>query len=138
MIHSDSLVTALTQLYPQLGYQDPERAIAWLEALGFELLITWPYPDGSLRHAELSLGDAIVMVGGSLEEVQHPELRGRTVGHGTYVRTDDVAGMYEAAIEAGATSVFEPEPTEWGTKRARVLDPEGYEWSFGNYEPGGE
>ena len=44
--------------------------------------------------------------------------------------------MYSAAIEAGATSVFEPEPTEWGTERARVLDPEGYEWSFGNYEPG--
>ena len=45
--------------------------------------------------------------------------------------------MYRAAIEAGATDVFEPEPTEWGTERARVLDPEGYEWSFGNYESGG-
>jgi uncharacterized glyoxalase superfamily protein PhnB len=37
---------------------------------------------------------------------------------------------------AGATSVFEPEETEWETKRARVLDPEGYEWSFGTYQPG--
>ncbi len=47
--------------------------------------------------------------------------------------------MYSAAIEAGATtSVFEPEPTEWGTERPRVLDPEGYEWSFGNYRPGSD
>lgn len=133
---SDSLLAALTKLFPQLGYRDPERAIAWLEALGFEVLITWPYPDGRLRHAELRLGDAIVMVGGAQEELQQPELRGRTVGHGTYVQTEDVPAMYRAAIEAGATSVFEPEPTEWGTERARVLDPEGYEWSFGNYEPG--
>ena len=132
---SGSLLAALTKLYPQLGYRDPERAIDWLKALGFELLLTWPYPDGSLRHAELKLGDAIVFVGGALEDLRQPALRGRTVGHGTYVQTEDVPAMYEAAIEAGATSVFEPEPTEWGTERARVLDPEGYEWSFGNYEP---
>jgi uncharacterized glyoxalase superfamily protein PhnB len=128
----------LTQLYPQLGYRDPERAIAWLEALGFELLLTWPYPDGSLRHAELRLGNAIVMIVGGVEDLQQPELHGRTVWHGTYVQTNDVEGMYRAAIEAGATTVFEPEPTEWGTQRARVLDPEGYEWSFGNYEPGSD
>jgi uncharacterized glyoxalase superfamily protein PhnB len=133
---ADSLPPALTKLFPQLGYRDPEGAIAWLKALGFELLLTWPYPDGGLRHAELRLGDAIVMVGGAREELQQPELRGRTVGHGTYVHTPDVPAMYKAAIDAGATSVFEPEPTEWGTERARVLDPEGYEWSFGNYEPG--
>jgi uncharacterized glyoxalase superfamily protein PhnB len=128
----------LTKLFPQLGYSDPERAIRWLEALGFELVLTWPYPDGRLRHAELRLGDAVVMIGGALDDLQQPELRGRTVGHGTYVETEDVSDMYWAAIEAGATSVFEPEATEWGTDRARVLDPEGYEWSFGNYKPGGD
>jgi uncharacterized glyoxalase superfamily protein PhnB len=40
------------------------------------------------------------------------------------------------AVEAGGTTVFRPERTEWGTERARVLDSEGYEWSFGSYEPG--
>jgi uncharacterized glyoxalase superfamily protein PhnB len=32
--------------------------------------------------------------------------------------------------------VFPPEDTEWGTRRARLLDPEGGEWSFGSYAPG--
>ena len=41
------------------------------------------------------------------------------------------------ALQAGGSSVFAPEKTEWGTERPRVLDPEGYEWSFGTYEPGG-
>src|SRR4051812_29150483 len=105
---SPSSVGAVTKVFPQLGYSDPKRAIAWLEALGFELLLTWPYPDGSIRHAELRLGDAIVMVGGALEDLQQPELRGRTVGHGTYVQTDDVRAMYTAAIDAGGTPGFDP------------------------------
>jgi uncharacterized glyoxalase superfamily protein PhnB len=49
---------------------------------------------------------------------------------------DDVKDVYEKAVAAGASSVFEPEETEWETWRARVLDPEGHEWSFGTYQPG--
>lgn len=37
---------------------------------------------------------------------------------------------------AGATVVCAPEHTEWGTGRARLLDPEGYQWSVGSYRPG--
>ena len=29
-----------------------------------------------------------------------------------------------------------PQDTEWGTRRARVLDPEGQEWSSGTHAPG--
>ncbi|MEP6953152.1 MAG: hypothetical protein ABI950_03700 [Solirubrobacteraceae bacterium] len=40
------------------------------------------------------------------------------------------------ASVAYLSSVFGPEDTEWGTRRARVLDLDGYEWSFGTYQPG--
>ena len=43
--------------------------------------------------------------------------------------------VHDKAVGAGAPSVFEPEETEWGTRRARVLDPDGYGWSFGTYRP---
>jgi uncharacterized glyoxalase superfamily protein PhnB len=33
--------------------------------------------------------------------------------------------------------VLATETTEWGSERARILDPEGHEWSFGTYESGG-
>jgi uncharacterized glyoxalase superfamily protein PhnB len=45
-------------------------------------------------------------------------------------------GIYAAALAAGAREICPPETTEWGTARSRVLDPEGYEWSFGGYVPG--
>jgi uncharacterized glyoxalase superfamily protein PhnB len=87
-------------------------------------------------HAELRLGDAVVMLATADADYAVPPLVGRSTGDGLYLRVDDVGAIYAAAIEAGATSVFEPEVTEWGSERARVLDPEGHEWSFGSYEPG--
>ena len=55
--------------------------------------------------------------------------------HGVYVYVEDVDAHYWQAQAAGAEIVFPPEETGWGTRRYRVLDPEGYEWSFGNYRP---
>jgi len=47
-----------------------------------------------------------------------------------------VDALHERAVGAGAREVFAPESTEWGSRRSRVLDPEGHEWSFGSYRPG--
>ena len=56
--------------------------------------------------------------------------------HGVYVVVEDVDAHHERAVAAGAEIVYPPEATEWGTRRYRALDPEGYEWSFGSYVPG--
>jgi uncharacterized glyoxalase superfamily protein PhnB len=77
------------------------------------------------------------MVAPADERYERPKLIDRSTGQGLYLLADDVAAIHAKAIEAGARSVFDPERTEWGTERSRVLDPEGYEWSFGSYEPGG-
>jgi uncharacterized glyoxalase superfamily protein PhnB len=60
----------------------------------------------------------------------------RSVGQGVYLVVDDVDAAFARSVDAGASVVFAPEETEWGTRRARVLDPEGYEWSVGTYRPG--
>jgi hypothetical protein len=72
------------------------------------------------------------------EPYETPKLIGRSAGHGLHpLLVDDVTALRGVALQAGGSSVFAPDKTEWGTERARVLDPEGYEWSFGTYEPGG-
>lgn len=76
------------------------------------------------------------MVAPADEKYEIPMLIGRSTGHGLYLLVDDVRAMHSAAVSAGGRSIFEPETTEWGTERARVLDPEGYEWSLGTYGPG--
>ena len=65
-----------------------------------------------------------------------PRLVGRSTGRGLYLFVEDVDDVYNKALAGGATSVFPPEGT--GTRRARVLDLEGGECSFGSYEPGAE
>lgn len=90
-------------------------------------------------HSELRRGDAAIMVFSDDGNYDRPALRGETVGHGTYlsVGTDsEVDEVYATAVEAGATSVWEPANTPWGNYRCRVLDLEGFEWTFGTLRPG--
>jgi len=59
-----------------------------------------------------------------------PEL---PTGHGIYVVVEDMDTHHERAKAAGACIVYGPEDTDFGTRRYRIPDPEGYEWSFGTY-----
>ncbi|MGR8009899.1 VOC family protein [Streptomyces hypolithicus] len=123
-------------LFAYLSYRDAPAAIEWLSALGFETVTRQDGDEGLVAHAELRLGDVVVMLASQDEEYSTAVLKERSVGHGLYIRVDAVGGFYDRAIAAGGTGVFPPESTAWGSRRARVLDPEGYEWSFGRYEPG--
>jgi uncharacterized glyoxalase superfamily protein PhnB len=127
----------MTSLFAYASYRDAPAAIDWLEAIGFRVVSRQPADDGSILHAELRLGDAVVMLATADADYSAPTLAGRSTGSGLYLLVEDVNAIYAAAIHAGATPVFEPETTGWGTERARVLDPAGHEWSFGTYEPGG-
>jgi uncharacterized glyoxalase superfamily protein PhnB len=123
-------------VFPYLSYYDGPAAIAWLEAIGFVTVVRQDGDGGTVAHAELTLGDTAVMVATVDADYTVAPLVDRSTGNGLYLHVDDVGATYAAAIDAGATSVFGPEATEWGTERARVLDPEGHEWSFGSYRPG--
>jgi len=127
----------MTSLFAYLSYRDAPSAIDWLEAIGFQVVARQPGDDGSILHAELRLGGAVVMLATDDADYGVPPLVGDSTGSGLYLLVDDVDAIYTAAIEAGATALLEPQTTAWGTERARVLDPEGREWSFGTYEPGG-
>ena len=123
-------------LHAYLSYRDPVAALAWMTKLGFPTITRIDGPEGALQHAEVRVGEAIVMVGGFDDDYEAPRLRRRSVGYGLYVTTADVDARYETALDAGSRPVIVPEDTPWGGRRARVLDPGGYEWSFGDYRPG--
>jgi uncharacterized glyoxalase superfamily protein PhnB len=126
----------VSRLFAYLSYRDAPAAIEWLERIGFEVTARQPGEDGSVQHAELRLGDAVVMLASDEAGYAVPHLIDRSTGGGLYLLVEDVGAIHRAALDAGATEVFAPESTEWGTQRSRVLDPEGHEWSFGTYEPG--
>lgn len=127
----------MTGMVGYFVFRDGDASVAFLSTVfGFETVTEQRGDDGSLWHVELRAGEALIMGGTATEEQAADEPWGRPGGHGLYVVVDDVDATYDRAIGAGGESVFGPEDTEWGTRRARILDLDGYEWSFGTYEPG--
>ena len=124
------------QLFAYLSYRDAPAALDWLAALGFSEVRRQQRQDGKVTHAEVRWGDVALMVSSDDADYQVPPLIGRSTGHGLYLRVEDVDGAFERAVAAGAQPVISPENTPFHTRRARVLDPGGQEWSFGTYEPG--
>ena len=125
-----------SRLAPYLSYADAPAAIAWLEAIGFVVLVRQDGPDGRVTHSELRMDEAVVMLASDDSPYVVAPLVGTSTGAGLYIVTDDVDRRYAEAIRAGGAAVFPPEDTQWGARRARVLDPGGREWSFGSYQPG--
>ena len=119
-----------------LSYRDAAAAIRWLEALGFGVLVQQRDDAGRVVHAELVRDDLVVMLGDDDSGFGIPALSGASTGVGVYLVTDDVDGLFATALATGGSAVLAPEDTGWGGRWARVLDPEGREWSFGTYQPG--
>jgi uncharacterized glyoxalase superfamily protein PhnB len=93
----------MSKLFAYLSYRDVDAAITWLEALGFENTTRQQDDGGATVHAELRLGDAVVMVAPVDEPYETPKLIGRSMGHGLYLLVDDVAALHRAALQAGGS-----------------------------------
>jgi uncharacterized glyoxalase superfamily protein PhnB len=116
--------------YPTLTYRDARAAIDFLtEAFGFEpQAVHEGGPDRPIAHAELRLGDGLVMLGSDGGQYE----TGRTV---VYVAIDDVDAHCARARAAGAELVREPFDTDYGSRDYAAKDPEGNVWTFGTYRP---
>lgn len=121
-------------------YRDPAAAAAWLvEAFGFEAVNSFGAEEGTIDHAELRLGEAVVMVQAAADgQSASPVLDGST-NRAPVLSLDcdaEVDALFARARDAGATVVQAPGSTPWGNYRFEVLDPEGHQWSVGSYRPG--
>jgi PhnB protein len=76
-------------------------------------------------HAEVRIGDSIVMIGGGTED--HP-LGRPPMPPALHVYVEDVDAVYRRALEAGATSIGAPVDQEYGERGAGVKDRSGTVW----------
>ncbi|MGY1806853.1 VOC family protein [Blastococcus sp. SYSU D00669] len=126
----------MARLFAYRSYRDAPAVLDWLTAVGFETVRRQDDETGRVVHCEVRLGDVVLMVSSNDADHVRPPLVGSSTGDGLYLLVEDVDGCHDRAVAAGGRSVFPPERTPFHTRRARVLDPEGGEWSFGTYEPG--
>jgi uncharacterized glyoxalase superfamily protein PhnB len=128
------------RIIPALRYKNATAAIDWLcNAFGFERKMVVPGEGGSIAHAELTLGNGMIMLGDAETEygwlVQPPQHPTRVNTQGTYVVVADVDGHYARAKAAGAEIVLDIKTQDYGGRDYTCRDLEGHVWTFGTYDP---
>ncbi len=121
------------QITPYLLYEDVDAAVDWLvRVFGFTEEVRMKGPDGKANHAEVRMGDGVVMMGNPGTDYLNPKRRGGATQL-VYVYVDDVDKHYEAARAAGATVIREPADQFYGDRTYGAEDPEGHRWSFAQH-----
>lgn len=112
---------------PSFVVSGANKVVAFLEkAFGAKVVERYEGPGGTLMHAEVLIGDSVVMCGDPM-----PEL-GASPGMFSFYVADGKAvdATYKRALEAGATSESEPKDQPWGYRAAAVRDSGGNRWSI--------
>jgi PhnB protein len=90
-------------------------------AFGAEEIFRMPGKDGTVGHAEVRIGDSMIMLADA--QAEHPA---RPTMLALYVK--DVDATYQRAIAAGATSIREPADQFYGDRSGGVQDASGMHW----------
>ena len=122
---------------PYISVKNASDAIAYYKkAFGAEELMRMPMPDGKVGHAELKIGDSVLMLA---DEMDHPDaiakspstLGGITSGLCLYVADCDT--LFNRAVAAGG-KVRRPLTTQfYGDRSGTVEDPFGQVWTISTH-----
>jgi uncharacterized glyoxalase superfamily protein PhnB len=128
-------------IIPAHRYQNAPAAIEWLcTVLGFERHAVYEGENGTIAHAELSLGNGIVMLGSAKDDehgrnFKSPNELGGMETCSVYLVVSDADAAYARVQAAGATVIRSIQDTPYGSREFAVKDPEGNSWSVGTYDP---
>src|SRR6266850_1332551 len=119
-------------LMPMLVCRDPSAEIAFCKAtFGAAELGSRPGPDGTVVHALLSIGGAMVIIEGEwptlASRAPQPDGSSPVV---IYVYVEDVDKVVERAVAAGAKVLLPVKTQFWGDRTGRIVDPSGHVWTI--------
>jgi uncharacterized glyoxalase superfamily protein PhnB len=85
------------------------------------------HPEGGIMHAEVKIGDSIIMMS---------EARGecKPMPSFLYLYVENTDTTYDRALQAGGTSTMEPKDEFWGDRSAGVKDPSGNHWWIATHQ----
>jgi PhnB protein len=123
------------QLTPYLCVDGAEEAIGFYGTVfGAKERVRMPGPGGRIGHAELEVGDSLIMLADESPEMgqRNPRAIGGTpVTLSLYV--DDVDAVFDRAIGAGAKEVRPVEDQFYGDRSGQFEDPFGHRWSVATH-----
>jgi len=119
---------------PYLTVNDGARAIDFYQrAFGAKEVMRMNGPNGQIGHAELKIGDSMIMLADEHQGAESPQsLGGSTCGIFLYVK--DVDTVFNQAVAAGARTDMPLADMFWGDRYGRVTDPFGHQWSLATHK----
>jgi PhnB protein len=120
---------------PNLVLRDTAKAIDFYrKAFGAEQIVSMPGPGGKVMHAELRIGDSVVMLGDEMPDMgsrSPTSFGGSPVSFYVYVEKVDAA--WKRAVDAGAKVVRPLTDMFWGDRTGLLEDPFGHRWSLAQH-----
>lgn len=131
----DPIPSHYPRVSPYICVNGAVDAIAFYEKVfGATERLRIPMPDGKIGHAELAIGNGLIMLSDEFPEmgVLGPKSTGGTpVTISVYVA--DVDAVYATAIEAGAEPTRPVEDQFYGDRSGQFVDPFGHRWSVSSF-----
>ena len=128
-------------IIPTMQYKDALSAIEWLcKAFGFKKHLVIPGENQTIAHAQLSFGNAMIMIG-SENNSEYGKLLKTPKGlnglntQAPYIVVENIDEHYEKAVKRGAEIVIEIKDEDYGGRGYSCRDKEGHIWNFGSYNP---
>jgi PhnB protein len=106
----------------------------YTEVFGATERMRMPAPDGKVGHAELEIGDSMIMLADEFPDIGHrgpKALGGSPVTISIYV--EDVDDVFRRALEKGATELRPVENQFYGDRTGQLEDPFGHRWSIATH-----
>ena len=123
---------------PHLVLDNAAKAIEWYKkALGAEEVARALGPDGKIMHAEIRIGNSLVMLNDEMGGGRSAKtIGGSPVSLWLYV--EDCDALFNRAVAAGAKVAPNPmgplQDQFWGDRSGTINDPFGYQWSIATHK----
>ena len=123
-------------LTPYLVVKGAAEAIEfYTKAFGATELMRMPGPGGKIMHAELKIGNSVLMLSDENPERGYlsPASRGGNTSSVMFY-TDDVDAAFRKAIAAGAKETTPVTDMFWGDRMGNLTDPFGHSWAIATHQ----
>ncbi|PTL84343.1 glyoxalase [Vitiosangium sp. GDMCC 1.1324] len=121
---------------PSIVVSSAAQAIEFYKkAFGAKELSRMPTPDGKVMHAEIRIGDSVVMLSDEFPQMgaSSPETLKGTAGS-LLIYTKDVDALFNQAVAAGAKVAMPISDMFWGDRYGKVTDPFGHGWQLATHK----
>ena len=123
------------RVIPYLSIRGATEAIDfYTNVLGFKERMRMPGPERKIGHAELDLGDSVLMLSDEFDDMGNKSpktIGGSPVTVSIYV--ENVDDVFKRALDAGATEVTPLNDQFYGDRSGQFEDPFGHRWNVSSH-----